>query len=202
MTVKTCTKCKIEKPINCFHKNKNEKDELKCWCKNCTKRYDNEYYINNRPKILEKGKNSPVKKAYRKRTKKKQSRYNIFYKKNNLAKVMIHQSRRRARQKEIEHTITEQDIQDLLDQRRNNNGKYICPILGVEMKVNAGSGKCNLPDSISLDRIDVSKGYVVGNVDFISRRANSIKNNGTIAEHEKIIQYMKEHLLSQENTNG
>lgn len=35
-----------------------------------------------------------------------------------------------------------------------------------------------------------SLGYVKGNIDIISYRANMIKNCGTIEEHMKIVQYM------------
>ena len=38
--MKFCSKCKQEKPTNEFHKDKNSKDELTIWCKNCRKIYD------------------------------------------------------------------------------------------------------------------------------------------------------------------
>jgi hypothetical protein len=37
--MKLCGKCKIEKEINEFHKNKNCKDGLAYWCKDCCKNY-------------------------------------------------------------------------------------------------------------------------------------------------------------------
>ena len=36
--------------------------------------------------------------------------------------------------------------------------------------------------AMSLDRIDPSKGYVKGNVEIISRKANAMKNNATVQE--------------------
>lgn len=45
--MKICTKCGIEKSLSNFHKNKNYKDGLCCWCKECRKNYQDE----NREKI-------------------------------------------------------------------------------------------------------------------------------------------------------
>jgi hypothetical protein len=42
-----------------------------------------------------------------------------------------------------------------------------------------------------LDRINPEKGYVIGNVNWISGRANRIKYNATIYELESILSYMK-----------
>jgi len=45
--------------------------------------------------------------------------------------------------------------------------------------------------SPSIDRIIPSKGYVMGNVKFISYKANRIKNDSNIEILEKLINYMK-----------
>lgn len=62
-----------------------------------------------------------------------------------------------------------------------------CPILGIELEYFADGIREN---SVSFDRIDSSKGYVKGNVQIISWRANRIKNNGTAEEHMKIAEYL------------
>lgn len=63
-----------------------------------------------------------------------------------------------------------------------------CPVLGIKLKPT----KNHLSDtSPTLDRIDPRLGYVKGNICVISNRANRIKSDGTIEEHEKIIQYIK-----------
>jgi hypothetical protein len=43
----------------------------------------------------------------------------------------------------------------------------------------------------SLDRVDPMKGYIKGNVQVISRIANTIKNCGTAEQHRKIADYME-----------
>ena len=68
-----------------------------------------------------------------------------------------------------------------------------CPILGLELDYFAEFRQEN---SVSFDRIDNSKGYVKGNVEVVSWRANRIKNDGTWQEHEKIVDYLKKRELS------
>ena len=63
-----------------------------------------------------------------------------------------------------------------------------CPILGVPLIVGVGGVK---PNSMSLDRIDSSRGYVRGNVMVVSFRANALKNNATLEEVELLYHHMK-----------
>ena len=63
-----------------------------------------------------------------------------------------------------------------------------CPYLGIPIFPHeGGSSAYNSP---TLDRIDSSMGYVKGNVEVISYRANVIKNCGTIEEHLLIAERM------------
>ena len=76
-----------------------------------------------------------------------------------------------------------------------------CPVLGIPLtpslpgrKASNGHGfKDTLP---SVDRIDSSKGYVSGNVEVISWKANRMKNDNTIETLEKIASYMRDRLSS------
>ena len=63
-----------------------------------------------------------------------------------------------------------------------------CPILGMELDYFAAGRQENSP---SFDQIDSGKGYVNGNVQIISWRANRIKNDGTAEEHRKIAEYLE-----------
>lgn len=65
----------------------------------------------------------------------------------------------------------------------------VCPVLGIPLIFQ--EGRVRTDNTPSLDRLIPEKGYVKGNVQIISWRANRLKNNGTLEELEKIVTYMK-----------
>ena len=70
-----------------------------------------------------------------------------------------------------------------------------CPVTGEAFR-EQGSG--NGGDSATLDKINPKLGYIIGNVAFISRKANTIKSNlNSSKEAEQIfknvLEYMKSH---------
>jgi|APCry1669189034_1035192.scaffolds.fasta_scaffold74545_2 hypothetical protein len=68
----------------------------------------------------------------------------------------------------------------------------ICPILGIKLSW-CEKGRKNMANCPSLDRIVPKKGYVEGNIAWISNRANVIKNDGTAEEHLKVAEYILHH---------
>ena len=65
----------------------------------------------------------------------------------------------------------------------------VCPVLNIPLK----RGKGNISDnSPSLDRIDNLKGYELGNVMWVSWRANKLKHCATFEEMEKIYLFHKQ----------
>jgi hypothetical protein len=84
----------------------------------------------------------------------------------------------RAKKKGLEFTITVEDIVVPTH----------CPILGMEMSRGTLTERAASP---SLDRIDNSKGYIQGNVQVISLRANRMKNDATIQELKALITYLE-----------
>jgi hypothetical protein len=65
---------------------------------------------------------------------------------------------------------------------------YMCPAFGTKMKWNDSPHQ---GDSPSLDRLDPTKGYVRGNLAWISERANTMKHDGSLEEVEKLYKWMK-----------
>lgn len=93
-------------------------------------------------------------------------------------------ARKRARKKNLEFNLKFSEV-DIPDR---------CPILGIELHKTVKARKKSQTaedNSPSIDRIDSSKGYVAGNIEIISWRANNLKNDGTADEHEKIADFLE-----------
>lgn len=95
-------------------------------------------------------------------------------------RIMVNFARTRAKRKGLPFCLEEKDI----------IMPAVCPILGTAFK--HGDYKA-LPTSPTLDRIDSSKGYEVGNVWVISHRANRMKQDSTLIELKTILKYMESH---------
>jgi hypothetical protein len=92
----------------------------------------------------------------------------------------------RQKEKNIECTIT---LDDLLTQWTSQKG--LCVYTGVELKHKSNRKNecgCNYNNTASLDRIDSKKGYIKGNIQFISISANHTKNNMT---HQEMLDFCK-----------
>ena len=63
-----------------------------------------------------------------------------------------------------------------------------CPLLNIPMFVSSGIATDNSP---TLDRIDNNKGYIKGNIQIISRKANQSKSNLSFKEYETMYFNMK-----------
>lgn len=86
-----------------------------------------------------------------------------------LPEYYIRATRNRAKVKNREFNLEASDIEKVIV-------KY-CPILGLKMNYFAEGWTQN--DTASIDRINNSKGYIKGNIHFISNLANSMKRNAT-----------------------
>lgn len=181
---KVCTKCKIEKNLEEFRKNKNNYDGLETACKECRR-------LEQRLSYKEKGWQARKKKnvkenleryqAYAKkwrednRDKVKAYEYTKYYK--DISKTLYRQAKYRSGRKGIEFNISIEDI--VMPE--------LCPFfqtpLSFEQREDVGYKNCMFQPS--LDRIDPKKGYVKGNIWVISTLANVMKNCAT-AEQLKI----------------
>jgi len=118
--------------------------------------------------------------------KEKEYQKKYYYMKKNdiilITKQMVMDARRRAKKHNIPININVKYIRDIFP--KNNK----CPYLNIEL-VRGKSNSCST--SPTLDRIDPTKGYVVGNVEIISMKANSIKQNATPEEIEMVAKRLK-----------
>lgn len=133
------------------------------------------YYSKHCRKRRKKKKHVPVKKIKRKsvslRKKPKKP-------KGSATQLSLYRSAKaRAKKKGIAFNITPEDI--IIPE--------CCPVFGFKF---SDDDRWCRP---SIDRIDSDLGYLRGNIDVISLKANTLKGNGTISDFEQIIKYIKKH---------
>ena len=149
-------------------------------------KYDN--YESNREYFIEYQKTSikakEARKRYYEKNKDKWKIANINYRSTKEGRINTRYNdiKCRAKRKGIEFSLIREDFK----------WPEQCPILGIPIDFFAEGNSDNSP---SVDRVDNTKGYIKGNVIFISNRANRIKNDSTIEELEKLIVYLKKVLV-------
>ena len=102
-------------------------------------------------------------------------RYKQDYRDFNIFRELVQSAKDRAKLKNLDFNLTKQYIESIVPIGN------ICPIRNVVMHI--GNYK-DRNDSFSIDRIDSTKGYVIGNVNIISYLANKIKFNCSLEELE------------------
>lgn len=64
----------------------------------------------------------------------------------------------------------------------------VCPVLGIPLALGLPATH---PNSVHVDRLDPNQGYVKGNVQIISGRANYLKKDATLEEMRAVLEYME-----------
>ena len=102
---KVCSRCKEEKPLEAFSKNRSRKDGLQRECKVCRKQYNKQYRQKNREKILEYNKQyyqenreyySEYNKQYSQENREKRAEYYKQYHQDNREYYLERSAKRRA----------------------------------------------------------------------------------------------------------
>lgn len=93
----------------------------------------------------------------------------------------VSRAKKRAKLSGVPFNITAADVENVI-------GNF-CPIFGTEFKFIGNITSKH--DSPSLDRIDCAQGYVIGNIEIISMKANVIKQNATSCEIFKVAEWLK-----------
>lgn len=117
--MKICKKCKVEKTLDCFTKDKNQKDGLMRWCKPCRAEHKKQSYEKHRENILIK------QKAYREANKEKVSEGK---KKSRLKKIEQYTLKRRenyyANRDEILAKTKKKRLENLDDFKKREREAY------------------------------------------------------------------------------
>lgn len=111
------------------------------------------------------------------------SRYE-HHKRTNPFKHRCSRARTRAKFLGVDFDLTAKDLEVIWT--------GVCPVFGTELNLNTDRKDENAAE---LDRFYPEVGYVKGNVNWISRRANRLKNNVTQEELKKLLEWM-EHVES------
>lgn len=99
---------------------------------------------------------------------------------NNPILVRLRGVKARAKRQGREFTITVDDFQQL---------PTLCPILGIELNYDNDKQEDSSP---SFDRIDNNKGYIPGNVQIISWKANNLKKDGALEDFKLLVKWLEE----------
>ena len=153
--LKKCRTCGIEKPLSEYHKDREKKYGVRGICKPCAKEISYNYYLKN--SVLIQQRVSKYSKRYvPKHTREIDSR---------LRNLCVKAKSRTNK----EFNITEIDLQNLWSKQ---DGK--CAYSKLPM-----SAASNQLYTVSLDRIDSSKGYIVGNIQLVCASVNRMKQEFT-----------------------
>lgn len=97
-------------------------------------------------------------------------------------RVLTNAIRRRAKTTGIEFNVTCEYLETIAPE--------ICPVFKIKLGW-CERNKWGKAHSPSLDRIDPNKGYVAGNVQWISHKANAMKQNATVSELNQFANWVK-----------
>jgi hypothetical protein len=163
-------KCGVKKSDEIpFKENKNQ-------CMDCYRKYMAEYRIKNQEKLNEQKKNFYVNNHDRIRTEANEyytSTPEIFLagllrRSRNLSKnKIVRAGKDKIRKIPLEFNLTNEYLMELW-----NKQNHKCALTNIDMV-----HKWGFLNSISIDRIDSNKGYIIGNVQLVCRGINHMKNN-------------------------
>jgi hypothetical protein len=168
--MKICSRCKIKKTIDCFHKNKRYKDGVFCTCKECKTIDRKKYYLNNKFKELENNKKyykenqkdislkrAEYLKEWTENNRDKSSKAAKKWKQKNIGLVNFYTSSRRAK-------------------KANATPKWVDRNVLMEIYKNCPPGY-HVDHIIPLNHPDVCGLHVPWNLQYLTAEENVKKNN-------------------------
>ncbi len=199
--LKICAKCKIEQELENFVRHKGKTDGRGPYCKICARIISREWKSNNLEKAKESSKRSKSKVEYKQKQhayrvnkrkenliefREKGKLYSKQHRKNNLEYWILYSAKARAKRDGIPCDLSVEDI--IIPE--------FCPILGIPLITGTGRMHQNSP---SLDRIIPSLGYVKGNVQIISWKANTMKQDASLSDLIILGEWAKLQLIEEES---
>ena len=113
------------------------------------------------------------------------AQYNKKWMAKNPLRDRFLKMRGKAKQRHIEFAI---EFEDLV-------WPEFCPVLGIKLDYSTGNKQGKPQEaSPSIDRLDNNLGYLPGNVEVISFRANSIKRDATLEELKQLVAWLETNL--------
>ena len=156
--MKTCSKCQTSKPTTEFNKTKTNKDGLSYLCRDCNRDSSKAYRERNH-------------KRYYANQKAKRKNENVFISQT------FYSLKTRSTKKGLEVNVTTEYLLQLLQE-----SGYHCKVTGQKMSLESHLRKKANAFKASLDRIDYTKGYIKGNVQWVCWSVNQMKSDKTEAE--------------------
>lgn len=160
--MKTCRNCKKIKKFKCFQTWIHPKNKKEYTRHTCRE------CINLRTQNLQTP-SSLRQKAKREKKRREDPAYRMY-----------HGAKQRAKKQNLPFNLDQKYIQDLIPTH--------CPVFGIPL---INGIEVFHDNSLSLDKLIPSKGYVKGNVCVISDRANRIKRDATLDELKKLVYYIE-----------
>tara|TARA_R110000824_G_C14840502_1_gene638935 strand:+ start:56 stop:595 length:540 start_codon:yes stop_codon:yes gene_type:complete len=98
----------------------------------------------------------------------------------------------RSKEKSFDFNLTKKYLKDIFPKDKK------CPALGIEFQIGSEGGRATSP---SVDRIDNSKGYIKGNVIWVSSLANMIMTSATPQQVLDVGKFFKKQMESNNEHN-
>lgn len=171
--MKTCSKCKTSKPTTEFSKTKTNKDGLSYLCRDCNRETSRDYRLRNKDRYY----------ANQKKSRESES---VFISQT------LYSLKTRANKKGLEVDVTQEYLKSLLDA-----SEYSCSVSGLKMNLESHPRKKANPFKASLDRIDSTKGYIKGNVQWVCWSVNQMKSDKTEDEFKFWVETLYKAISSQ-----
>ena len=182
MENKKCLICGILLPIIQFGVDNSKKDRLQIYCKNCKREKTNKYYSKNSLII-----NKKRKLAYKNNPhKNKTSNSNWYTGQGKNPQWVITPQLWYFNRVKYHANSRKKCVFDLTFRQFTESFSPTCALTGVKLFLTKTRSQSPGNQNASLDRIDSSKGYDVGNIQWVDWRVNHIKGDIKNEEFIKI----------------